>query len=78
MRASSLYAQGRAFNEPRHALAYRSEAAARHPGCISFGYFVFVQAKKSNPLAEGEWKLLLLKQIQKSKSPSIPAKSTRE
>src|SRR5580765_3753791 len=48
MRASSLHAQGRAFNEPRHDLAYPERVArrARHPGCISFGYFSLGKQRK--------------------------------
>jgi hypothetical protein len=54
MRASSLYAQGCAFNEPRHDLAYpqREARRARHPGCISLLTF-FVQAKKVSRSPKG-------------------------
>jgi hypothetical protein len=46
MRASSLHAQGGAFNEPRHDLADRRAAAARHPGRRLFGYFFFAVEEK--------------------------------
>ncbi len=47
MRARSLHALGRAFNEPRRDLAYSRGfiVRARHSGCISLVTF-FVQAKK--------------------------------
>ena len=48
MRASSLHAHGRAFNEPRPVLAHpeREARRARHPGCVLFGYFLLHKQEK--------------------------------
>src|SRR5580765_4359973 len=53
MRASSLHAQGCAFNEPRHDLANRSEAAARRPGCVLLtpGILPFAASRPAPPFA---------------------------
>jgi len=45
MRASSLHAQGRAFNEPRPDPRAPPQAA-RHPGCVLFGYFLLHKQEK--------------------------------
>jgi hypothetical protein len=62
MRASSLYAQGCAFNEPRHALAnpQREARRAQHPGCVSLLTF-FAQAKKVSRSPVGRVEAFALK-----------------
>jgi hypothetical protein len=63
MRASSLYAHGCAFNEPRHDLADSRGfiARARHPGCVSLLTF-FAQAKKVSRSPKGRVEAFALKQ----------------
>ncbi|WP_347259887.1 hypothetical protein [Rudaea sp.] len=60
MRASSLQAQGCAFNELRHGLAHpkREARRARHPGRILFGSFLLCGQEKGTraPDARGKAK----------------------
>ena len=45
-RAAFANVQGGTSSEPRHDLANRRVAAARLPGCISFGYFSLCKQRK--------------------------------
>jgi hypothetical protein len=70
MCASSLYVQGRAFNEPRSALAHsqhRDCAESAPPGCAFFRLPFFAQAKKGDSLAR-----------RASESPNPEEKTRRE